>query len=225
MNPTKKPRIKICCIRSIKEAKLAIKYGASAIGLVSKMPSGPGPISVDIIAKIASTIPPFVSSVLLTSKQNPMEIITQHKKCQTDVVQLVDRLKIKDYIELRDAIPGIKLIQVVHVHNEESINEAVTVAPFVNGILLDSGNPDLKLKQLGGTGRTHNWNISKIIREKVETPVILAGGLNSKNVVEGLGQVHPFALDVCNGVRTKNKLDEEKLSSFFEAINSYQYYN
>jgi phosphoribosylanthranilate isomerase len=225
MNPVKKPRVKICCITSIEEAKLAIKYGASAIGLVSKMPSGPGPISEDLIAEIAKTIPPFVSSVLLTSEQNPSEIVAQHEKCQTNEVQLVDRLKIEDYSELREAMPRIKLIQVVHVINEESIDEAVTIAPYVNGILLDSGNPDLKLKQLGGTGLMHNWDISKIIREKVETPVILAGGLHSINVIEGLKQVQPFGVDVCNGVRTRNELDEEKLSSFFKAIYSYNHSN
>lgn len=225
MELTKKPRVKICCIGSIEEAKLAIKYGASAIGLVSKMPSGPSPISEDLIAKIAKTIPPFVSSVLLTSKQSPSEIIAQHKKCQTNVIQLVDRLKIEDYSELRDDMPGIKLVQVVHIVNEEAVNEAVTVAPFVNGILLDSGNPYLKLKRLGGTGKIHNWNISRIIRDEVEKPIILAGGLNPKNVIEGLRQVQPFAVDVCNGVRTENKLDEEKLSAFFNAINSYHYSN
>jgi phosphoribosylanthranilate isomerase len=221
MEPVKKPRVKICCINSVKDAKLAINYGVSAIGLVSKMPSRPGSISEDVIAKIAKTIPPFISSVLLTSKQSPSEIIAQHKKCQTNVVQLVDRMGINDYSKLRDAMPGIKLVQVVHVINEESIKEAISVGPYVNGILLDSGNPDLELKQLGGTGRIPNWDLSRMIREKVEVPVILAGGLDAKNVGIAMKQVQPFAVDVCNGVRTKNKLDEAKLSSFFEAINIY----
>lgn len=221
MEPVKKPRVKICCIASIEEAWLAIKYGASAIGLVSEMPSGPGPISEDLIAKIAKIVPPGVSSFLLTSKQEPSEIIAQHKKCRTNVIQLVDRLKIGDYLELREAMPGIGLVQVVHVVNEGSIDEVLTVAPFVDGILLDSGNPDLTVKQLGGTGRTHNWNISKQIREKAKIPVFLAGGLDSKNIVEALMEVQPFAVDVCNGVRTKNKLDEGKLSAFFNAANSY----
>ena len=225
MNQIEKVRVKICCISSIDEAKLAIEYGASAIGLVSKMPSGPGPISEDLISKIVKEIPPFVSSVLLTSKQDPSKIIAQYKKCKTDVVQFVDKIKIEDYSGLRDGMPGIKFIQVVHVTGESSINEAISVAPYVDGILLDSGNPYLKVKRLGGTGKIHNWDISKKIRNKVTIPIILAGGLHPTNVNKALNYVKPFAVDVCNGVRTQNMLDEQKLSSFFAAINSYNYSN
>jgi phosphoribosylanthranilate isomerase len=225
LKPVRHPRVKICCIASIEEAGLAIEYGATALGLVSKMPSGPGPIPEELIAKIARFMPPSVSSFLLTSKQDPLEIAKQHKRCGTNVIQLVDRLEIGDYEELRTALPSIKLVQVVHVVNEKAIDEAEIVAPHVDAILLDSGNPDLLVKQLGGTGRKHNWLLSRQIREKVKVPVFLAGGLNSDNILEGLRQVQPFAVDVCNGVRTDDKLDECKLSAFFEAVNSYSYFN
>jgi phosphoribosylanthranilate isomerase len=221
MEPVWKPRVKICCIASVEEAWLAIKYGAAAVGLVSEMPSGPGPIPEDLIAKIARALPPSVSSFLLTSKMEPSEIIAQHTRCGTSVIQLVDRLKISDYRELREAMPGIGLVQVVHITGEEAVDEAVAVAPHVNGILLDSGDRDLRVKQLGGTGRTHDWSVSKRIREKVKAPVFLAGGLNSDNVVEGLKQVQPFGVDVCSGVRTEDKLDECKLLAFFKAVSSY----
>jgi phosphoribosylanthranilate isomerase len=225
LKPVRNPRVKICCITSIEEAWLAIEYGATALGLVSKMPSGPGPIPEELIAKIARFIPPSVSSFLLTSKQDPLEIVKQHRRCGTSVIQLVDRLEISDYEELRIALPGIKLVQVVHVVNEKAIDEAEIVAPYVDAILLDSGNPDLLVKQLGGTGRKHNWLLSRQIREKLKVPVFLAGGLNSDNVLEGLKQVHPFAVDVCNGVRTDDKLDECRLSAFFEAVDSYGQFN
>ena len=225
MKPVRLPRVKICCIASVEVAWLAIEYGATALGLVSKMPSGPGPIPEELIAKIAKFIPPSVSSFLLTSKQNPLEIVKQHRRCGTSAIQLVDRLEIGDYEELRIALPGIKLVQVVHVANEKAIDEAEIVAPYVDAILLDSGNPDLLVKQLGGTGRKHNWLLSRQIRETVKVPVFLAGGLNSDNVLEGLRQVQPFAVDVCNGVRTNDKLDECKLSAFFEAVNSYSHFN
>jgi phosphoribosylanthranilate isomerase len=225
LKPVRLPRVKICCIASVEVAWLAIEYGATALGLVSKMPSGPGPIPEELIAKIAKFIPPSVSSFLLTSKQNPLEIVKQHRRCGTSAIQLVDRLEIGDYEELRIALPGIKLVQVVHVANEKAIDEAEIVAPYVDAILLDSGNPDLLVKQLGGTGRKHNWLLSRQIRETVKVPVFLAGGLNSDNVLEGLRQVQPFAVDVCNGVRTNDKLDECKLSAFFEAVNSYSHFN
>ena len=158
---------------------------------------------------------------MLTSKQDPLEIIKQHRRCGTSVIQLVDKLEIGDYEELRIALPGIRLVQVVHVVDEKALDEAENVAPYVDAILLDSGNPDLVVKQLGGTGRKHNWILSRQIREKVDLLVFLAGGLASDNVLEGLKQVQPFAVDICNGVRTDNELDECKLSAFFDAMNSY----
>jgi phosphoribosylanthranilate isomerase len=213
-----KPRVKICCIRNIDEARLAIRYGASAIGLVSAMPSGPGPISEVAIAEIAPLIPPGVSTFLLTSKQDAVSIIQQQRRSRVNTLQLVDAVPIETYQELRRALPGIAIVQVVHVLDESSVNEARVAAPHVDAILLDSGNPRLSVKELGGTGRTHDWKISRVIRDEVGVPIFLAGGLNPENVGEAIRQVRPYALDVCSGVRTEGALDEQKLSRFFAAI-------
>jgi phosphoribosylanthranilate isomerase len=70
-------RVKICCISSPQEAELAIRSGASALGLVSEMPSGPGVISDDKILEIANHVPPGVASFLLTSKQDVASIVAQ----------------------------------------------------------------------------------------------------------------------------------------------------
>jgi phosphoribosylanthranilate isomerase len=214
------PRVKICCISSIEEAKLAIKYGASAIGLVSEMPSGPGPIPEELIEKIAETIPPGVSSFLLTSKQDVDSIITQQKKTKVNTIQIVDKLIHGSHIDLKKALPGISIIQVIHVNGEDSFKEAFEISSFVNGILLDSGNQSLKIKELGGTGRVHNWEISKKIVRSVKVPVFLAGGLNAENIIEAVNRVNPFGVDVCSGVRTNGRLDEEKLSQFFYNLRS-----
>ncbi len=220
MSPTKKPRTKICCISSIEESQLAIRYGASALGLVSAMPSGPGPIPEELIAEIARTIPPGIASFLLTSEQDAKSIIEQQRFCRTNTLQLVDRISVPTYRQLRNALPGIGLVQVIHVSGEESIVESITVSEFVDAILLDSGNPSLAVKELGGTGRTHDWSISKRIREAVDIPIYLAGGLKAENVAEAIQQVQPFGVDLCSGVRTNGKLDEEKLKRFFEQVNS-----
>lgn len=220
MEPTWKPRVKVCCITTIEEAWLAIQYGASALGLVSEMPSGPGVIPEDLIAEIAAVVPPSISSFLLTSKQNASAIIEQHRRCRTNVIQLCDRLKVGSYGELREAMPGIGIVQVIHVTGEEALEEAVAVASDVDGILLDSGKQTLGVKELGGTGRTHDWSLSRRIRETVNTPIFLAGGLNPGNVAEAIKQVQPFGVDVCNGVRTNGKLDETKLSAFFNQISA-----
>lgn len=218
MGPTERPRVKICCISSIAELWMAIRYGASAVGLVSDMPSGPGVIPEQLIAEIARRVPPSVSSFLLTSKQDVASIIAQQRRVGTTTIQMCDRLRSGSYKDLRDALPGISIVQVIHVTGEEARGEAAGTAPHVDAILLDSGNQSLPVKELGGTGRTHDWRISKRIREDVDVPVFLAGGLNPGNVAEAIREVGPFGLDVCSGVRMKGELDEEKLSRFFAQV-------
>jgi phosphoribosylanthranilate isomerase len=218
MEPTSKPRVKICCIASVAEARLAIRYGAAALGLVSEMPSGPGPIEEEEIAQIAVTVPPPVVSVLLTSKQDVTSIIAQQRRCGVGAIQIVDRLTTGSYRDLRAALPGIRLIQVIHVGGEESFEEAVAIAPQVDALLLDSGNQSLPIKELGGTGRVHDWQVSRAIREAVDVPVFLAGGLNAENIAAAISLVGPFAVDVCTGVRTNGALDETKLARLFASL-------
>jgi phosphoribosylanthranilate isomerase len=218
MQPTRRPRVKICCISSIEEAQLAIRHGASALGLVSAMPSGPGPIEESLIAEIAATIPPGVSSFLLTCATSAAEIIDQQRRTGVNTLQLVDRVSPDVHQELRRALPGIALVQVIHVLGEESIAEAVAASKCVNAILLDSGNPNLKVKELGGTGRVHDWTLSCRIREAIKMPMFLAGGLNPSNVGEAIRQVSPYGIDICSGLRPNGMLDEAKLSAFFAAV-------
>lgn len=220
MEPTKRPRVKICCISSVEEAWLAINYGASALGLVSEMPSGPGTISEGTIAQVASIVPPTVSSVLLTSKVDTLGIIAQQRRLGVNTIQICDRLQFGTHEDLRQALPGISIIQAIHVAGEESIDEAVAIAPHVHGLLLDSGDRSLEIKELGGTGRIHDWVISRRIRELVDVPVFLAGGLNPDNVVAAIRQVSPFGVDVCSGIRTNGQLDEVKLSGFFQQVSA-----
>ena len=220
MQPTRKPRVKICCISSHQEAQMAIEAGASALGLVSAMPSGPGPIPEAQIAQIAARIPPGVASFLLTSRQNANSIIGQQRRCRVNTLQLVDRVEEGTYAALRAALPGIALVQVIHVNGQESLEEALRVAPQVDGLLLDSGNQALEIKELGGTGRVHDWQISRAIREAVDVPLYLAGGLNAGNVAEAIRLVQPFGVDICSGARTNGQLDPAKLASFFASVAS-----
>ena len=218
MEATKVPRVKICCMGSVKEARLAIENGASTVGLVSEMPSGPGVISQDLIAEIAATIPPAVSSFLLTCKTDAAAIVEQQKRLRVNTIQICDRLKKSNYQILREALPGVSVVQVIHVNGPESVDEAISIAPFVSGILLDSGNQSLPVKELGGTGRTHDWKLSLQIREAIDVPLFLAGGLKAENVADAIRQVRPFGVDVCSGVRTEGKLDDGKVKRFFAAV-------
>jgi phosphoribosylanthranilate isomerase len=220
MNRTHTPRVKICCISSIDEASLAIECGASALGLVSHMPSGPGVISDDQIAEIVATVPPAIGTFLLTSRQRVADIIEQQRFCRTNTLQICDHLTAGTHRDLKDALPGISVVQVIHVTGPESIEEAARAAPHVDAILLDSGNQKLAVKELGGTGRTHDWTLSRTIRERIGVPLFLAGGLTPENVGKAIDEVGPFALDVCSGVRTDGKLDAAKLKRFFSATRS-----
>lgn len=218
MRIASKPRVKICCIASIEEAWMAIEHGASALGLVSAMPSGPGPIPEALIAEIAATIPPAIGSFLLTSKQDVDSIIDQQRRLRVNTIQICDRIEQGSHQDLRKALPGVSLVQVIHVTGPEAVAEAIAASRFVDAILLDSGNQSLRVKELGGTGRTHDWTLSKQIRASVDVPLFLAGGLNRENVAEAIAQVGPFGVDVCSGVRTQAKLDPSKLQSFFASV-------
>jgi phosphoribosylanthranilate isomerase len=221
MNSTA-PRVKICCIASVDEAALAVECGASALGLVSSMPSGPGVISDEQIAEIAATVPPAIGTFLLTSRQTVADIIEQQRFCRTNTIQVCDHLVEGTHRDLKDALPGVLVVQVIHVTGPESIEEAARLAPHVDAILLDSGNQKLAVKELGGTGRTHDWSLSRTIRERIGVPLFLAGGLTPENVGQAIEDVCPFGLDVCSGVRTDGKLDATKLKRFFAAVRSWQ---
>lgn len=211
-------KVKICCMKNIEEAQLAIRYGASALGFVSAMPSGPGPISEDQIAAIIPHVPPGIATFLLTSRQDTPSIIAQQQRTKANTLQLVDAVPFSLYPELRNALPDIAIVQVIHVTGNEAVEAAKAVAPFVDAILLDSGNPNLPVKELGGTGRIHDWKLSRTIREHVTVPIYLAGGLRPDNVAEAIRLVQPYAVDLCSGVRTNGRLDEAKLSAFFSQV-------
>jgi phosphoribosylanthranilate isomerase len=215
-----KVRVKICCISSVDEAMMAIKYGASALGLVGKMPSGPGIIDDKLIQIIARSTPPPISSFLLTSERKASEIIKHYRRVNTSTIQIVDELEGRQYQQLRDELPNVKLVQVIHVIDKNSVKEAIEISEHVDAVLLDSGNTNLTIKELGGTGRTHNWDLSKQIRETIKVPLFLAGGINNNNANKAIDIVQPFGLDLCSSVRTNGKLDERKLSEFFDAIDA-----
>lgn len=203
-------------MKSVEEARIAVSFGASAVGFVSKMPSGPGPISDDLIKEIALTVPPPIATFLLTSETSVDEIIKHHQRINSNTIQIVDALKDGTYAQLKEALPSVKIVQVIHVIDEKSVDEALRISESVDAILLDSGNPNLKIKILGGTGRVHDWQLSRRIRISSKCPVFLAGGLKPENVKQAIETVEPFAVDVCSGVRTNGNLDIRKLEDFFK---------
>ena len=197
---------------------MAVGLGASAVGLVSSMPSGPGVISESLITKIAATVPPPIATFLLTSRTDPEEIATQQRHCRVNTIQICDGIPEGSHAQLKRLLPGCSLVQVIHVTGEESVEEAHRLADEVDALLLDSGNQSLPVKELGGTGRTHDWPLSARIVREVPLPVFLAGGLNPSNVSDAIRAVHPFGVDVCTGVRTSGRLDPNKLRAFMAEV-------
>ena len=211
-------RIKVCCISSLDEARTAVRLGASAVGLVSAMPSGPGVIPEALIAEIAAAVPPPVATFLLTSRTDVAGVVDQCRRCGVDTVQLCDVVEPGVHRRLREALPGVAIVQVVHVTGEESVAEAVAVGRDVDALLLDSGDRTLPVKELGGTGRTHDWSLSARIVSEAPTPVYLAGGLNPDNVGAAIRTVRPYGVDLCSGVRTDDRLDAAKLKRFVAEV-------
>ncbi len=211
-------RIKICCIASVEEAALAIRFGANAVGFVSAMPSGPGVIPDDRIAQIVPSIPPGIATFLLTSAQDAETIIAQQRKFAVSTLQIVDTIAPASLEAIRTALPGVALVKVIHVAGPDAVTEAIRVAPLVDALLLDSGNPSAPVKELGGTGRVHDWSISRTIVERSPVPVFLAGGLKPENVAEAIRTVRPFGVDVCSGVRVNRVLDESRLAAYVSAV-------
>lgn len=211
-------RVKVCCIASVAEARMAARAGASAVGLVSAMPSGPGVIDEAKIAEIASTVPPGVATFLLTSRTDAAGIIAQQRRCGVNTLQLCDRVDAGVHEALREALPGVGLVQVIHVVGEASVGEALDATDRVDALLLDSGDPAKSVKQLGGTGRVHDWSLSRRIVEAVGKPVYLAGGLRAENAGEAIAAVRPFGLDLCSGVREGDRLHEGRLRAFMSAV-------
>lgn len=212
--------VKVCCIADVAEARLAVSAGASALGLVSAMPSGPGPILETEIARIAAAVQRPVETFLLTALVEAEAIADQQRRCGTTAVQLVDAVPEAELVRLRRLLPGVRLVQVIHVTGPQSVDEARSAAPFVDTLLLDSGNPNLPVKELGGTGRVHDWATSRRIRDVAGVPVLLAGGLHPGNARAAFEEVLPAGLDVCSGLRLNGRLDAAKLRGLFDVINS-----
>ncbi len=211
-------RLKVCCIASVAEAELAVAHGATALGLVSAMPSGPGVVDDATIRQVAAWARGRARSFLLTSRTDPHAIAEQLEALRPETVQLVDALPDGAHDTLRRLAPGVRLVQVIHVRSAADVEDALRLAPHVDELLLDSGNPALAVKQLGGTGRTHDWSLSARIVREAGVPVWLAGGLRAENVAQAIATVRPHGLDVCSGVRRDGDLDAVRLGALAAAM-------
>jgi len=210
--------VKVCCMASIDEARLAARFGASAVGLVGDMPSGPGVIGAKAAGRIAREAPPGLDTFLLTSGECAADIVRELAICPASAVQIVRHIDPQEYPALIEAVPKVRRVQVIHMEDESALELAAHYTPFVHAFLLDSGRTSGAAPQFGGTGNTHDWSISARFVAQTELPVYLAGGLKSSNVYEAITEVRPYGVDLCTGVRTNDQLDEVKLQNFMTEV-------
>ena len=192
--------------------------GADALGLVSAMPSGPGIIGDGEIARIGAWIGTRSVTVLLTSRRTAAAIDEQLRQSNACVLQLCAALPDGELAVLRARYPAIAFMPTIHVQQWSAVTEALHRSAVADALLLDSGNPVGPMQELGGTGRVHDWRVSRAIREAVRVPVFLAGGLRPANVAEAIEIVRPFGVDVCSGVRREGRLDRDLLLAFMAAV-------
>ncbi len=211
-------KVKICCIRSAEEAQLALSFGAVALGLVSEMPAGPGELTESSIREITTGLPPSTGTFLLTAVTDVDRLVEKAQACAVNTLQLWDLLEPPDYALLRAALPGVSIVQAIHVLGRSAVDAAVAAARQADALVLDSSNPEVPFRWESQAGQTHDWEISREIVETVDCPALLAGGLNASNVEYAVRTVRPYGVDVCTGVRSGDSLDRRKVVSFFEAL-------
>lgn len=219
----RRTRIKVCCIASIDEMRLASELGADAIGLVGAMPSGPGPIADELVLEIARATPPSLARFLLTSRTRGDDIADHAAACGVDTVQIVAHVDPREHLVVASRVPHVRRVQVLHVEGRDALELAAAYEPHVHALLLDSGRPGAEVPELGGTGRTHDWSVSAELVRRSRVPVFLAGGLNASNVGEAIASVRPFGVDLCSGVRTAGRLDRAKLAAFVAAVRASEH--
>lgn len=214
-------RTKLCCIQDARELQHAVAAGADALGFVGQGLSGPEVIDDDAaIASLVAQVPPPVDPWLLTRETDPIALVTQVTTTGVKTVQLCDRVTASTAAALRAAVPGVRLVQVIHVAGPETLEDARDAAQHADALLLDSGAP--AEGAWGGTGRTHDWSVSAAVVEATDRPVILAGGLRPDNVGEAIATVRPWMVDLCSGIRRDGVLDPALAGAFVAAVGRAQ---
>lgn len=195
------PRVKICGVTTPQDAAMVADAGADAIGvLVGLAHASEDELSPERAGAILAALPPFVAGTLVTHRTEVDEICRLFRAVRPQVLQLHGDVAVGAIAALRDALPGVRIVKTIHVDGERALDAARAAAPHVDAILLDTRTAT----RIGGTGLTHDWSISRRIRDGLPaTPVILAGGLTPDNVAAAIRRVAPYGVDVNSGVSVR----------------------
>jgi len=197
-------RVKICGITNLEDALAAVEYGADALGFVFA-PESPRFVPAEVVRKIVSVLPPFVTTVGVFTSGDEKVIRDAVLECGIDLIQFHGPFS-RDLLHLF----SMRAIQVVRVSGEESLKQMAGAS--VRAFLLDTFHREL----LGGSGLSFNWDFA--VEAKRFGRIILAGGLTPENVGDAISRVGPFWVEVSSGVEMrKGKKDLSKLKRFIEA--------
>jgi phosphoribosylanthranilate isomerase len=211
-------KVKVCCIASPDEARLAVSFGVTAVGMVDETPSGEGRIPVETIAEIVQAVPRKTGTFVLTATTDVDRLEELYRTTGVNTVQLWDPLQPEEYERLREKAPGIFIAQSVHVMDDAALDTAREIARHVDALVLDSGNPEPPFRWQNPAGQTHDWELSRRVSEAIHLPILVAGGLTQDNVGQAIRIVRPYGVDVCSGVRKDGRLDQGLLVAFLEAV-------
>ena len=208
-------KVKICGIKSERDLAMAINAGADAAGFITEVPvDSPRKITLNEASRLIALVPVFVTSVLVIMPKNADEAIEMIHAARPNAVQIHNSLPINELREIRQT--GVKLIKTIPVPIHADVRMLLDIIKDLSGIV-DAVLLDTALDgKTGGTGVVHNWELSSDIVRKTSLPVILAGGLNPKNVMDAVRCVRPYAVDTASGVETRGKKDENKLNDFIK---------
>jgi phosphoribosylanthranilate isomerase len=199
-------RVKICGITSPKDLLTAVEAGADAVGFIVDVPQSLRNLSTGEAGKLIEATPVFVDTVVVTVPENIDHLEKIYEKLKADIIQVHGSGHL--HKEIRERLPDARLICGVQARSEATTDTIIQAAAnLFNAVLIDSHVPG----RYGGTGTTHDWELSKRIRELIHPkPLILAGGLRPENVSEAIRVVKPFAVDVSTGVESRPGVKNRK---------------
>jgi len=201
-------RVKICGVRTVEDALKCAHSGADAIGML--LARSPRRISIEDARDIARRLPPFVMPVIVMMPGSANDVIDAALRVRPGAVQLQGDEPPEMMERVRRALPGVRLIKAIHMGEGEELAKARSYEGFADALLLDTMSPNR-----GGSGVTHDWNLSRNIISSTKTPVILAGGLKPANVADAIKATRPFAVDVASGVENSDRAKDIELVRAF----------
>jgi phosphoribosylanthranilate isomerase len=206
-------KVKICGIKTEHDLKMAINAGADAVGFITEVPvDSPRKISISEASSLISKVPVFVTSVLVIMPGNAYEAINMIHEAKPTAVQIHNALPLAELRKIRET--GVRIIKTIpvseHADTEMLIELIKDFSGIADAVLLDTAIDG----KTGGTGVSHNWELSGKVVASAGMPVILAGGLTPLNVSEAVQCVRPYAVDTASGVETDGKKDEKKVIDF-----------